>query len=104
MTGAALCGGSIRQAIVERADTLQVLARVESAMNVTGLTVFSKDLIAELRCRSTSQGRGERVRLTSRETEQCDDKADKPMRVQCRPRRMRPRKEERETGFEPATF
>src|SRR5215470_17588398 len=89
MTGAALCSGGIRQAIIERADTLQVLARVESAMNMTGLTVFSKDLIAELRCRSTPQGRREWVRLTSRETEQYDDKANKTVRVQCQPPRMR---------------
>ena len=104
MAGAALRGGRIRHATVEGTDVRQMLAGVQGTMDVTALTVPKDNEIAFVRRQLTPQGFFERIRPTGSETQQRDDNAEQPMETQCRPRWMSTGKEERETGFEPATF
>ena len=104
MTGTALRGGRIRHAIVEGAYTRQMLTGVQGAMDVTALAIPNDSQVAFIRRQCTPQGFFERIRPTGSETQERDDNADQAVETQCQPRWMSAGEEERETGFEPATF
>ena len=49
MTGTALCSGCIRHTVIERPYTREMLARVESTMDMTALTIPYNDEVIFVR-------------------------------------------------------
>ena len=88
MTGAALCGGGIRHTVIERTYMREMLARVESTMDMTALTIPKDDEIIHVRLKFPLERSPKRIRFASSETQKHNNDADKPMEAHSQPRRM----------------
>ena len=88
MTGAALVGRCIRHTVIEPTDTREMLARIQSTMDMSGLTIPKDDEIANIRLKVTPESSLKRIRFTSIETQKRSNKTEEPMGTHSQPRRM----------------